>query len=47
MPIRSAEAAGSADGPESLKPFEIASFSAKERKRTAPVERITKPLLYR
>jgi hypothetical protein len=45
--LRSAGFAGSADGRDELKTTEIASFSAKEQRRTAQEERITKPLLYR
>jgi hypothetical protein len=47
MPSRSADAAGSADGRGTIKPAEIASYLAKEQRRTAQEERITKPLLYR
>jgi hypothetical protein len=41
----SARAAGSAGGRERLKPTEIASISAKEQRRTAQEERITKPFI--
>jgi hypothetical protein len=47
MPFYSAEPASSADGRETVKLAEIANILAKEQKRTAQEERITKPLLYR
>jgi hypothetical protein len=47
MPSCSAEPASSADCPKTIKLAEIAGISAKEQKRTAQEERITKPLLYR
>jgi len=47
MPICSADAAGSADGRETIKPAETTSYSAKEQTRTVQEERFTKPLLYR
>jgi hypothetical protein len=47
IPLCSAGPASFADGREKIKPAEIASFSAKEQRRTAQEERITKPLLYR
>jgi hypothetical protein len=45
IPLCSAEPASSADGRESIKPAEIASISAKEQRRTAQEERITKPFI--
>jgi hypothetical protein len=47
IPFCSAEPASSADGVETIKLAEIAGISAKEQKRTAQEERITKPPLYR